>query len=59
MAEGKEQRTRVPRGVARALRRAVKFLGKPQAAVLENVSIRYIVSTIGGEQAIRLLGPVW
>lgn len=34
---------RVPRGAARALRRAVKFFDKRQAAVLENVPVRCIV----------------
>ena len=49
----------VPRGAARALRRAVQLFGKRQAAVLENIPIRYVVSTIGEAQATRVLGIVW
>ena len=50
---------RVPRGAARALRRAVKFFGKRQAAVIWDIPTRYAVSSIGEAQATRVLGILW
>ena len=45
----------VPRGAARALRRAVKFCGEPHALIVAWTPMRYVVSIIGEHPAEQLL----